>query len=140
MNIGSCLRLPALGLAALFLAGGTASAGIKIIELDATWSPDTIAAYCERHDGILWGVDDNDAFGRYGCLTDEHAVECDADGNCITDSVTDVNVDAIANSYINAYAITDSDVYSFTDGNGFPNANSNTFTRWRKPHLFPQRT
>ena len=65
------------------LAGGTAWAGIKTIELDTSWSPDAITVYCERHQGILWGIDDSDAFGRYGCLTDEHAVECDADGNCI---------------------------------------------------------
>lgn len=39
-----------------------------------------VEAACDANGGFAWGT--GAAGGRYGCMTDEAWVECDAGGNC----------------------------------------------------------
>lgn len=63
--------------AALALAAAAAPAAQKQ-QLDASRSE--VAAACDANDGFAWGTGAAD--GRYGCMTDDAWVECDAQGNC----------------------------------------------------------
>jgi len=39
-----------------------------------------VSAACQANDGVEWGT--GASSGRYGCMTDNAWVECDANGNC----------------------------------------------------------
>ena len=39
-----------------------------------------VSAACQANDGVEWGTGANS--GRYGCMTDNAWVECDANGKC----------------------------------------------------------
>ena len=39
-----------------------------------------VSAACQANDGVEWGT--GASSGRYGCITDNAWVECDANGSC----------------------------------------------------------
>ena len=41
---------------------------------------DQVSAACQANDGVEWGT--GASSGRYGCMTDNAWVECDANGKC----------------------------------------------------------
>lgn len=55
-----------------------AGSAAKNQQLDASRSQ--VEAACDANGGFAWGT--GASSGRYGCMTDEAWVECDADGNC----------------------------------------------------------
>ncbi len=55
-----------------------ASTAAEKQKLNAT--REQVSAACQANDGVEWGT--GASSGRYGCMTDNAWVECDANGNC----------------------------------------------------------
>jgi len=55
-----------------------ASSAAEKQKLNAT--REQVSAACEANDGVEWGT--GASSGRYGCMTDNAWVECDANGKC----------------------------------------------------------
>jgi hypothetical protein len=64
-------------MAAISLTVDASSAAEKQ-KLNAT--REQVSAACEANDGVEWGT--GASSGRYGCMTDNAWVECDANGKC----------------------------------------------------------
>jgi len=65
-----------IGAATIAFASDSAAAESKKLSV----SRDQVAAACELSGGFQWGTGSDS--GRYGCMTENAWVECDADGQC----------------------------------------------------------
>ena len=71
------------------IAGALCAAAVIALTMDASFAAgkqklnatrEQVSAACHANDGVEWGT--GASSGRYGCITDNAWIECDANGKC----------------------------------------------------------